>query len=269
MVSSLSVPSTIGAFRGPPGPRNDKTPASRRGSLRFSVALLAYLRDPPFSRRVIRPRRPSSPIRSERRRASADTSTVPASFSGRCARRPSVVTTMATRWRSWPLSRPKSVSVSSRRPHRGRRCSRSLPAFVDSATTPTAPGRTGPGRAVCDAGRTSPPGATGAPCRRPCCTAGRAGAYYAEPVRGSPVRRASPGAWPQSFFAGRRDPRAHGRRAAPRRSALRSSRWPRGVLVGRRQEFAAVPKRRPEGVQSSLHPRSVPAHPGTRPAAAR
>ena len=106
-----------------------------------------YLRDPPFSRRepVISPRRPSSPRRSERRRARGDTKSKPES-TGTYTRRPSVVTTTATRRRSWPLNRPKSDSEFERsRQPRIERCSGSLPAFADYATTSTSPNRTPPG----------------------------------------------------------------------------------------------------------------------------
>ena len=107
-----------------------------------------YLRDPPFSRRepVISPRRPSSPRRSERRRARGDTKSKPES-TGTCTRRPSVVTTTATRRRSWPLNRPKSDSEFERSQQRRiERCSGSLAASPDSATTSTSPNRTPPSR---------------------------------------------------------------------------------------------------------------------------
>jgi hypothetical protein len=107
-----------------------------------------YLRDPPFSRRepVISPRRPSSPRRRERRRARGDTRSKPESI-GRYTRRPSVVTTTATRRRSWPLNRPKWDSEFERSQQRQiERCSGSLAASPDSATTSTSPNRTPPRR---------------------------------------------------------------------------------------------------------------------------
>jgi hypothetical protein len=107
-----------------------------------------YLRDPPFSRRepVISPRRPSSPRRRERRRARGDTRSKPESI-GRYTRRPSVVTTTATRRRSWPLNRPKWDSEFERSQQRQiERCSGSLAASPDSATTSTSPNRTPPSR---------------------------------------------------------------------------------------------------------------------------
>ena len=61
------------------------------------------LRVPPFSRRepvMRRPRRPSSPARSERSESRRDTWPVGSSLIGMVTRRPSVVTTTATRWRS-------------------------------------------------------------------------------------------------------------------------------------------------------------------------
>ena len=61
------------------------------------------LRVPPFSRRepvMRRPRRPSSPARSERSESRRDTWPVGRSLIGTVTRRPSVVTTTATRWRS-------------------------------------------------------------------------------------------------------------------------------------------------------------------------
>ena len=248
---SPSVASSVPA-RPWPARETTRPPPPGEGPVRFSVALLAYLRDPPFSRREIRPIRPSSPIRSERRRASADTSTDPASFKGRSTRRPSVVTTTAIGRRSWPLNRPKSISVSSRGPPRPTvfRQSTSLRRFRNHLH------RTRPHR-VAGRGRSLP--------ARPCRTTGRtlpaAGPAMSHTARSpprAPVRRVAPVARPQSLLRRTPRPPCPGRRAAPRRSAFRSSRWPRGVLVGRRQEFAAVPRRRPEGVQSTIRPWSVP-----------
>ena len=75
----------------------------------------------------MRPRRPTRPSPSDRRRPRSDTSTRPAPSTGICTRRPSVVTTTATWRRSRPLNRPNALSHAA---GRSRGCAGSLAAIV-------------------------------------------------------------------------------------------------------------------------------------------
>ena len=173
--------------------RQDPRLPARVPSVLGGACLLtsAILRSPAGSQ--YRPIRPSSPIRSERRSASADTSTEPASSRGRLARRPSVVTTTAI---AAAILTVEQTQVGLRERPAGRsspsvcRQSTSLRRFRNHRH------RTGPhrGTARATARASTGRGSVGRDlAHRLAARRRRDGAYCAQPHRGPPVRRAAPG----------------------------------------------------------------------------